>query len=469
MSFFRRNPVTPKRQYQGLYLGRPVGEGMGAEPLRYKLANLSSLIVGPPGSAKTAGLIIPNVAHLRQSMIIMCVKGQITAVTRRLRETMGRVIVVNHLNYKSDELPQLKGEKWSPSAQMADPASTDFTGDADCIGESILTKGGGQDSGNARFFDIGAENIISLFVQHDRVVNGKKAHLRNVRTMLSEPSIYDKTTKEPVGGFAYTLKQMTMSDVYAVRTTANRILTRLMDGNSHGTSLQDVIDTALKDFRFLNSDVAAFNMSSGSIDFGAMHREITTIFLVIPIHELDPTGFGKFLRIFLNLALRNLYRNPPTKDATLPRVLLVLDEFAQLGRLQEIPKALGASRDYFISCLFVLQSLGQLKTLYPEWELFFTGSGTKTLFRAGDLETAEHFSKIFGSGEKDVTTQNQNGGWSQTPQAIPLIRPEDLMRLPRQVTVNMIDDCPYPILAHVPIYTKTPWNEGLDPNPYYRG
>jgi Type IV secretory system Conjugative DNA transfer len=42
--------------------------------------------------------------------------------------------------------------------------------------------------------------------------------------------------------------------------------------------------------------------------------------------------------------------------ATLPPVLFMLDEFAALGRLEEIIKALGAARDYSIQ-LFMLAPL----------------------------------------------------------------------------------------------------------------
>jgi type IV secretory pathway TraG/TraD family ATPase VirD4 len=66
----------------------------------------------------------------------------------------------------------------------------------------------------------------------------------------------------------------------------------------------------------------------------------------------------------------------------------------------------------------VLQNLSQLKTHYPkEWPLFFTGSGAKTSFRPGDFETAEYFSKMIGSTERYVLTENQNGGASLTPHA----------------------------------------------------
>jgi type IV secretory pathway TraG/TraD family ATPase VirD4 len=101
--------------------------------------------------------------------------------------------------------------------------------------------------------------------------------------------------------------------------------------------------------------------------------------------------------------------------------------------------------------------------------LFFAGSGAVACFApAKDLDTAEHLAKIIGNREEMVMTETNNGQ-SITPQSVPLIRPEDLMRLPRGMTANLIEPSPWAVLAHCPVYTKTPFAEGLDPNPYYRG
>jgi type IV secretion system protein VirD4 len=462
----------PQAAYSGIYLGRAMrrdgSDGTGKRlNLRYRSANLNMLTFGAPGALKSAGLIAPNIAHLPQSMIIIDPKGQLAAITARKRMTMGPVIILNPLGLFKDALPHLTSHGWNPLLQLTD--GRDFEQDAGSVADAIVTKADAGTS-NTKFFDISAERLISLFVMNEVLENPKTPSLRNVVTSLSEQSVYAKG-QGPVGGFAFHLSRMMQSDNFAVRTMATRIMARLRDADSHNTSLQDVIDTALKDFSFLNDDRVAYDMQEGRIDWGQLHREVTTIYLILPVQDLDPYGMGKWLRLFVNLALRGLYQNPPAfGEEKLPRVLFILDEFAQLGRLQAIPKALGVARDYSITLWFVLQNLAQLKTHYPkEWSLFFTGSGAKNCFRPGDFETAEYFSKLIGNAERYVLTENQSGGASLTPHAIPLIRPEDLMRLGKGMTVNLIDPCPYPILAEVPVYTQTPWNEGLDLNPYFRG
>jgi type IV secretory pathway TraG/TraD family ATPase VirD4 len=63
----------------------------------------------------------------------------------------------------------------------------------------------------------------------------------------------------------------------------------------------------------------------GAIDFGALHREVTTIYLILPLKEL--TKQAKWLRLFVNVALAKLYESAPIGRAALPPVMLMLDEY----------------------------------------------------------------------------------------------------------------------------------------------
>jgi type IV secretion system protein VirD4 len=451
----------PAQEDKGTYLGVFAGEGADAAPvrLRYK-GPKHALCIAPPGSGKSMGIAVEQ-AHLPRSQIWFDPKGQNTVITYRQRAAMSRhpPTVLNALGMFPG-LPHLKDCGWNPLLQP-DPQSPEFAGDARCIADAILTKSAG--GGNSKFFDIGAENMLTPFVMAECLK--ERPDLNNIRLELSSPTLLQ------------TLERMAESDVLPVRVAAGRLFTRLSDTNTQNTSINDIIETVLKDLAFLDDPRIAFSMArGGAIDFGALHREITTIYLVLPVHELTGNG-AKLLRLFVNLALRGLYQNPPTnggqpapcRDTGLPPVLFLLDEFAAIGRLEEIIKALGAARDYSIQLFFFLQSLSQLKAHYKdEWPLFFAGSGAVAAFAPRDWDTAEALSKYFGQRQEMVQTETNNGG-SLTPQAVPLIRPEDLMRLPRGMTANLIEPCPWPVLAHCPVYPQTPFAAGLDSNPYYRG
>ena len=84
------------------------------------------------------------------------------------------------------------------------------------------------------------------------------------------------------------------------------------------------------------------------------------------------------------------------------------------------------------------------------------------------METAEQLAKIYGNTEKSVPTQTATGV-SNTPHAIPLIRPEDINRLAHGRTISIIEPCNMPIESSAPVYPKTDYGQGLDPNPYFHG
>ena len=125
----------------------------------------------------------------------------------------------------------------------------------------------------------------------------------------------------------------------------------------------------------------------------------------------------------------------------------------------------------------MLQFISQIKDLYPKrWNGFFAGAGAITSFAPRDLETAELLSKLCGQKTEMVQSTNQstngqgsNSGVSWAPHGFPLVRPEDLMRLPRGMMLCMVEPEPFPFFTYAPPYPDTPYGgPGLDDNPYFR-
>ncbi len=277
-----------------------------------------------------------------------------SAIARAFENRHFRPTVVNAF----DEL--LEGRPWLESHGInfllyLDPDSPDFAATARTIADCIVTKSTG---GSSEFFNASAVNLLSLFIMWVVYSNTVELpELWQVRTLLTQPTVYDKKTKQPVGGLLHTLTLMSQCPLAPIKAAASRMLSRLSDANSQSTSAQDVIDTLLKDLAALLDDPRMCrDMSDGYIDFAAMHREIMTVYCIVPLREL--TNQAKWLRIFVSLALRSLYANPPTDGAKLPPVLFLLDEFANLGALSEISKALTAARGYSVQLMMILQNLG---------------------------------------------------------------------------------------------------------------
>ena len=70
------------------------------------------------------------------------------------------------------------------------------------------------------------------------------------------------------------------------------------------------------------------------------------------------------------------------RPATGHPVLMVLDEFAGLKRMEVIENAVAQIAGYGVKLFFVLQSLEQLKAVYKDnWETFLANSGPQGVFQ----------------------------------------------------------------------------------------
>ena len=457
---------------QGPYLGRFLDNGQPSGVIRYT-GPKHLITIGPPGSNKSMGLAVPNIANLPRSMIIMDCKGQLAAITARQRAKMGRVIVINPFGLFVDELPHLKSHGFNPLASL-NPKSERFPSDAASIAECLIPIDANE---HQKIFPLGARNLYTATIMWECMTNGDKASLVSVRNALCAPTEKDKTGR-PVSGFGKMLEDMALSSYPPVGNLAGPIYDRMTDKSAGNTSIEDTLATARTNTTRLDDPAIARDLKGMGIDFGKFREEITTLYIVLPTGDL--TTYGIWLRLVIGAALNGLYRAPlPPADKMLPPVYFLLDEFAALGRLEAIETALGVARDYGIQLHVMLQYLSQIKNHYPQlWHGFFTGAGAVTTFAPskGDWETAEYLAKL--CGERTSTVQGSSVGlgqdgkvtpgqsWSQ--QTLPLIRPEDLMRMPPGQMLCMTDPEPMPFFTAAPVYAHTPFAEGLDDNPYFR-
>jgi type IV secretion system protein VirD4 len=107
-------------------------------------------------------------------------------------------------------------------------------------------------------------------------------------------------------------------------------------------------------------------------------------------------------------ALDDLLReNPPGVP-----VLVILDEFYQLGRLKVIQNAMSLARGYGLQLWPILQDLTQLQEHYEKsWETFLGNAAIRMFFAPREFTTAEYVSKL--CGETTVTVKSKSEGKSE--------------------------------------------------------
>lgn len=140
-------------------------------------------------------------------------------------------------------------------------------------------------------------------------------------------------------------------------------------------------------------------------------------------------------------------------------VHFILDEMAAVGHMQSIDDAIGLGRAYGIRLQFYFQSMGQLKTTFPNGQDQTLLSNTSQIFfGVNDNATADYVSQRLGEhtivvdsggtswGTSTQNTQgihptssrgrsgNSNSNWQQ--QARKLLKPEEVIALPPRTAIT---------------------------------
>ena len=322
----------------GIYLGHVHERGRVAGEARYD-GGKHLITIGPNGSGKGTGVIAPNLAHLRRSILLIDPKGEAAAITARQRAKLGRVVILNPFNVLANERPYLKSQGFNPLTSL-DRRSPHFPDAAAGIAEALI-----KIEGSDPHWAASAQDLVAALIMWEcirRPWAPEAASLGNVRKMLTEPYVMGADGKP--AGLLETVFHMLASGYAPLEAKAGRFV-------QASREMQGIVSSAITQTRFLDSPAITADLAHGGFDFGEMKRSITTVYLILPANYLE-THSG-WLRLMVVSALRALLQTPPSK--TLPPVLFMLDEFAQLGYLPPIENAMGIARGFGVQLWPFLQ------------------------------------------------------------------------------------------------------------------
>lgn len=128
--------------------------------------------------------------------------------------------------------------------------------------------------------------------------------------------------------------------------------------------------------------------------------ETHNIFLHVPEDKLQQ--LAPILNLMLSQLLQHLIRRPDKYSIegtdTIP-VLLLLDEIAQLGKVDVLPYAIATLRSRKVNLCLAIQSLAQLDKFYGEKDrsIILDNCRYKAILNAGDPDTQEYLAKLIGT------------------------------------------------------------------------
>lgn len=211
-----------------------------------------------------------------------------------------------------------------------------------------------------------------------------------------------------------------------------------------------------------NPLVDAATMKS-DFNIGKFRKIATSLFVGISpsnVMRLQP-----LLQIFYQQCAGIFTKRMPDKKTEKHRVMMLLDEFPTLGKMEEIKAGIAYYRGYWVKLFLITQDTEQLKSIYEASGMnsFLSNCTYRITYAANNVDTAKYISDLLG--KKTVTSQSEgskpkyldlNPGSrtvSTSKSGRELLLPQEVIGLPKDEQIILIEANP-PIRCKKIFYYK---------------
>lgn len=421
------------------------------------------LTYAPTRSGKGVGLIVPTLLSWGASAVVTDLKGELWALTAGWRKTHAKNKVLRFEPAMADG-----SVCWNPLDEIR--LGTDYAvGDVQNLVTLIVDPNGkGLDSHwqKTAFALLVGVVLHALYKAQDE---GSPATLPSVDAMLADPNRdiaelwMEMATYGHVGGQNHP----------AIGSAARDMMDRPEE------EAGSVLSTAKSYLALYRDPVVARNVSRSEFRIRDLMHADDPVTLYIVTQPNDKDRLRPLVRVMVNMVVRGLadrmdFEHGRPVAHYRHRLLMMLDEFPSLGRLQILQESLGFVAGYGIKCYLICQDLNQLKsreTGYGPDETITSNCHVQNAYPPNRVETAEHLSRLTGQTtvvKEQITTSGRRtaamlGQVSRTFQEVqrPLLTPDECLRMPgpRKSTEGHIEaagDMVVYVAGHPAIYGKQP-------------
>nr|WP_070959412.1 IncP-type conjugal transfer protein TraG [Hyphomonas sp. Mor2] len=382
------------------------------------------LAVAPTRSGKGVGLVVPTLLSWTGSAVIHDIKGENWDITSGWRSLFSKCHKFNPV--------ELNSSRFNPLAEIR--LGHYEVRDVQNIADILIDPEGSlksRDHWDKTAYALLVGVIIHvLYAETDKTLAGCVRFLSDpTRTIKDTVDIMAKTAHLPDGGTHPSVLQ------------AAGELAKKTDNEASG-----VLSTTLSLLSLYRDPVVAHvtSKSDWKIDDLISAQRPVSIYLSIPPSDISRTK--PLVRLMLNQIARRLTEKLPREGAR--KVLLMLDEFPALGRLDFFENALAFMAGYGVRAFLIAQSLNQIEKAYGPNHSILDNCHVRVAFATNDERTAKRFSDALGTKTELRSQKNYTGHrlapWlshmmvARQETQRPLLTPGEIMQLPPQEQVVMV-------------------------------
>lgn len=374
------------------------------------------LCFAPTRSGKGVGLVVPTLLTWPGAAVVHDIKGENWQLTAACRARVGPVLLFDPTNAGSSA--------YNPLLEVRRGATE--VRDVQNIADILVDPDGALE--RRSHWDKTSHSLLVGAILHVLYAEPDKT-LAGVANFLADPRRSIEATLR-----AMMATQHLGDVVHPVVASAARELLNKSENERSG-----VLSTAMSFLGLYRDPIvsAVTSRCDWRIDDLVAPGRPATLYLVVPPSDISRTR--PLIRLILNQIGRRLTEDLD-RARHRPRLLLMLDEFPALGRLDFFEQAMAFMAGYRIKAFLIAQSLNQIAKAYGENNSILDNCHVRVAFSTNDERTARRISDSLGTATEMRAMKNYAGHrlspWlghlmvSRQETARPLLTPGEVMQLP---------------------------------------
>jgi len=398
------------------------------------------LAFAPTRSGKGVGLVIPTLLAWSESAVIYDIKGENWAKTAGFRAGQG------HICFKFSPVEPASSSRFNPLAEVRLFTPRDVS-DAQNIANMIVRTG--EDSPQERYWQDAAASITTgmiLHVCYAAACEGRIASLANLAHVFTTPGASFRDTlsellnaeHDPKGGRGW---RMPSGERTITHPVVKEKVQEMLDKEDR--DFGGVLSTAKTALTLYSDQLVAQNTSASDFTIGDLvnHDRPISLYLVVP--PSDKIRLRPLIRLMLTMVVNRLTEKMVFQGAeqirNKHRLLLLIDEFPSLNRMEVFADALSYMAGYGLKAYLITQDIRQIVDAYGHNESIVSNCHVRIAFAPNQVETAELLSKMTGTQTVQKASYNFSGSrFSPVMGHInasvdhverPLMTPDEVLRL----------------------------------------
>ena len=372
----------------------------------------------PTRSGKGVGLVIPTLLSWPHSVLVYDIKKENWALTAGWRRQFSRTWRF--------EPTATDSVRFNPLCEIRKGLSE--VKDTQNVADILVDPTGERETKD--HWQTNAHSLLTGAILHVLYAEAEKT-LAGVAAFLSDPA------RDPVQALGRMLQTRHLpSGPHPVVAQAAREML-----NKSDNELSGVFSTAMSCLGLYRDPVVARNTAESDFRIADLMNgdAPASLYLVVPPSDLARTR--PIIRLMLNQIGRRLTESMEFggKTAYQHRLLLLLDEFPSLGKLDFFETALAFIAGYGLKAFLIAQSLNQLEKAYGPHNAILDNCHIRLTYAANDDKTAKRISDLLGQATERRLQRSYSGSGlflthrseSVHEYGRPLLTPAEVNQLPQ--------------------------------------